>query len=230
MSVVEKNIRAELEALAEPKYQKFVSALIPGCENLLGVRIPLLRKIARRMTRENGTDYVKYAQEKYFEETMLKAFIIGSMKGDIQEILPHVTFFVPKITNWSLCDSFCTELKIVKKHKALFWDFLQPYTVSSQAYDLRFAVVICLMYYRDEAYIQKLFALFTAIKHEDYYVKMAVAWAVSMCFVTFPEQTLVYLKSNSLDTFTHNKSLQKIRESLQVDADTKAYIKTLKRV
>ncbi len=230
MFVLGKTIRTELEALAEPKYQKFLAALIPGCENILGVRIPLLRKIARRIVREDGAAYVDHAEEKYFEETMLKALIIGNMKGDIQDILPYVAFFVPKITNWSLCDTFCTELKIVKQHKALFWEFLQPYTVSSQAYDLRFAVVICLIYYRDEAYLQKLFALFTAIKHEDYYVKMAGGWAVSMCFVTFPEQTLAYIKSNTLDTFTHNKSLQKIRESLQVDADTKAYIKTLKRV
>ncbi len=59
---------------------------------------------------------------------------------------------------------------------------------------------------------------------------MAVAWAVSTCFVKFPDKTMLYLKSNKLDDETYNKSLQKIRESLKVDKDMKAVIKTMKRL
>ncbi len=229
MHTLENTIRQELLALAEPKYQKFSAALIPGCENLLGVRIPLLRKIAQRIAKQDGEAYLYHTSDIYFEETMLKGLIIGNMKVDVQTILPHVAFFVPKITNWSLCDSFCTELKIVKKHPEIFWEFLQPYAASAQAYDIRFAVVLCLMYFREEVCLESLFEMFNQITHEDYYVKMAVAWAVSMCFVSFPERTLLFLQKNRLDDFTYNKSLQKIRESLKVDAETKARIKLMRR-
>ncbi len=226
---LENEIRQELLALAEPTFQKFSAALIPGCENLLGVRIPQLRRIAQRLVREGKADYVTKAQDIYFEETMLQGLIIGNMKADVQDVLPLCEFFIPKVCNWSLCDSFCAELKIVKQHKELFWDFLQPYARSSKAYDIRVAVVLCLQYYREERYLEDLFALFCSIKHEDYYVKMAVAWAISMCFVSFPERTMTFLKKALLDDFTYNKSLQKIRESLKVDKETKEVIKKMKR-
>ncbi len=226
---LEHSVRAELVSLAEPTYQKFSAALIPGCENLLGVRIPLLRKIAQRLVREGQAAYVRHAQDLYFEETMLKGFIIGNLRQDIEAILTEAAYFIPKITNWSLCDSFCTELKIVKKHKERVWEFMQPYALSTQAYEIRVAVVLGLMYYKEEAYLNHLFAHYNAIKHEDYYVKMAVAWAVSMCFVALPEPTMAFLKNNQLDDFTYNKSLQKIRESLKVPHEMKEFIKTMKR-
>ncbi len=222
-------VREELLALAEPKYQKFSAALIPGCDNLLGVRIPALRTIAKRIAKEDAVNFLAKAEEKYFEETMLKGLIIGNMQGDVEEILAEAARFIPKVCNWSLCDSFCTELKMVKKHKERVWEFLQPYAHSTQAYDIRVAVVLGLMYYREEAYLEELFTQYNSITHEDYYVKMAVAWAVSMCFVAFPQRTMAFLKKNTLDDFTYNKSLQKIRESLKVDKDTKAVIKAMKR-
>ena len=58
---------------------------------------------------------------------------------------------------------------------------------------------------------------------------MAVAWAISLCFVKFEEKTMNYIKNNKLDDFTYNKSLQKICESLRVDKDMKAIIKSMKR-
>jgi 3-methyladenine DNA glycosylase AlkD len=67
------------------------------------------------------------------------------------------------------------------------------------------------------------------IKHDGYYVKMAVASAISICYVKFPLRTMKYLKNNNLDDFTYNKSLQKISESLQVDKETKAIIRSIKR-
>lgn len=50
-----------------------------------------------------------------------------------------------------------------------------------------------------------------------------------MCFVKFPNETMAYLKHNNLDKETYHKALQKIRESLQVDKETKEIIRTMKR-
>ena len=101
--------------------------------------------------------------------------------------------------------------------------------MSNKEFEIRFAVVIILNYYITEDYIDLILETLDEVKHEGYYVKMAVAWAISLCFVKFEEKTMNYLKNNKLDDFTYNKSLQKICESLRVDKDTKAIIKSMKR-
>ena len=82
----------------------------------------------------------------------------------------------------------------------------------------------------DEEHIHELLRLYDDIRHEGYYVRMGVAWALSVCFVRFPEFTMRYLREgNTLDDFTYNKTLQKITESYRVDSDTKQVIKGMKR-
>lgn len=229
MSVNPNDIRNELLSLAEPKYKKFASSLIPGCDNLIGVRIPTIRKIAKRIVKDNPIEYLDNAEDIYFEETMLKALIIGNLKDDIEIVLEQITLFIPKITNWSICDSFCNELKIVKEHRERVLKFLQRYWQSDKGYEIRVAVVILLFYYIEEKYLDDLFFILDIIEHDDYYVKMAVAWAISMCFIKYPDETMHFLKDNHLDDETYNKSLQKIRESLKVGKETKEIIKAMRR-
>ncbi len=226
---LEKQIRDELISLSQSEYKKFTASLIPGCDNILGVRIPKIREIAKRIANENYDDYLKNTNEIYFEETMLKALIIGNLKTDIKEIISYSKIFIPKITNWSLCDSFCNELKIIRKHKTEFWDFILPYAKSNKPYFIRTAVAIMLFHFIDDEHTNQMFEIFDNIKHQDYYVKMGIAWAVSICFVKYPNETMKYLKNNKLDDWTYNKSLQKIRESLRIDKKTKDIIKSMKR-
>ncbi len=225
----EYEVRKELVLLSDETFRDFASSLIPGCDNLLGVRIPQIRKIAKSIVRDNPIEFLKQAEEIYFEETMLKALIIGNMKEDIDLILEQMAFFVPKIINWSLCDSFCNELKIVRVHKAQVWKFLQPYYQSKEAYEIRFAVVMFLFHFMEEEYLAEILSICDSISHDDYYVKMAVAWCLQVCYVNFPIETLEYLKDNQLDHETFHKALQKIRESLKVDKATKEMMKTMKR-
>lgn len=108
-------------------------------------------------------------------------------------------------------------------------EYIKPYLSSEKEFEIRFAVVILLNFYIVEDYIDRVILLLDEIKHEGYYAKMAVAWAVSICYVKFPKKTMEYLKNNTLDDFTYNKSLQKITESLRVDEDTKRLIRSIKR-
>lgn len=45
------------------------------------------------------------------------------------------------------------------------WRFLQPYFRSDQPYAIRFAVVMSLMYFIDEHYIEQLFRRYDAINN-----------------------------------------------------------------
>lgn len=84
-------------------------------------------------------------------------------------------------------------------------------------------------YYINDEYIDSLFPLFDRITHQGYYVKMALAWAISNVLCPFPAQTTIYLQNNRLDDFTYNKSLQKITESHSVSAESKQIIRSMKR-
>lgn len=229
--------REQLMELSDEKYRQFQSGLIPGKENILGVRMPKLRKLAREINKKDGRQWLLLNERvlgqpnAYYEEIMLRGLVIGEAKeGSIEEYLSRVEAFVPYIDNWAVCDCFCASLKRTKQYKKEVWEFLKPYLQSEEEYSIRFGLVMLLNYYIEEAYLEQLFAQFDRIHHEGYYVKMAVAWAVSICYVKYPKETMVYLKENeSLDDFTYNKAIQKTCESYRVPAEEKILLKQMKR-
>ncbi|MCL1700663.1 DNA alkylation repair protein [Lysinibacillus sp. Bpr_S20] len=226
---MEKIIRKQIFELIDTDYQKFSAALIPTINNVLGVRLPELRKIAKKIAKGDWRTYLKTAKDEYFEEIILQGMVIGYIKTDIEERLFYVASFLPKIDNWSVCDSFCTGLKSTKENKERVWAFLQPYLSSKNEYEIRFGVVMLLNYYIETEYIERVLKLLDRVKHEGFYAKMAVAWAVSICYVKLPGPTMEYLRNNTLDDFTYNKALQKITESNRVDKETKSLIRSMKR-
>lgn len=225
------SVKERLIELSEEKYRKFSSSLIPNIDNVLGVRLPVLRKLAKEIYKsDNWQDFLNQKQSDYMEEVMLQGMIIGLVKDEPQNILNYIKDFVPKINNWAVCDSFCTGLKFTNTNKALVWDFLQMYFQSDKEYELRFGIVMLLSYFIEDFYIDKVLKILDKVNHEGYYVKMAVAWAVSICYIKFSEKTQKYLHVSNLDNWTYNKSIQKIIESYRIDKQTKELLKKMKRV
>lgn len=222
-------IREELINLADEKYKKFHSNLCPGVENILGVRLPILRKLSKDLSKNNYKDYLDNDSVKYYEEIMVEGLIIGYIKTDNETRFKYIRNFVPKINNWAVCDSFCNNLKFTKKSMSEVWDFILPYTSSKNEFDVRFAVVMMLNFYIVDDYIDNVLSVLNDIHHDGYYVKMAVAWAVSFAYIHFPDKTLSFLKNNNLDNFTYNKSLQKIIESNRVSKEYKDLMRSMKK-
>lgn len=220
-------LRDQLEELAEPGYMKFISPLMPGVGNVLGIRLPILRRIAREIVAGDWRTYLAEAGEHYFEERMLQGLVIGYARCTPAEKLEHVARFVPKIDNWAVCDCFCWRLKAAERQP--MWEFIQPYFRSGAEYDVRFAVVMAMSNFVDEVHLEPLLQRLDGIRHEAYYARMAVAWAVSTCYVKFPQRTREWLGTCSLDDWTYNKSLQKIVESLRVSDTDKRTIRAMKR-
>lgn len=103
---MDKSIKDKLIELADEEYRKFNSGLIPSAGNILGVRMPLLHKMAREIAKGNWRAYIAAADDEYFEETMLQGLVIGYVKADVEEILKYIAWFVPKINNWAVCEIF----------------------------------------------------------------------------------------------------------------------------
>ena len=232
MSYCKEDIQKRLLKESDEKYKKFSSALLPTTEQekILGVRLPVLRKFAREIYKNSGTLFLQENNLQYFEEIMLQGMIIGLVKDDDKVIKKYIKNFITKIDNWSVCDSFCCGLKFVKGREENFLEFIKPYLHSKKEYEVRFAVVILLDYYICDKYIDIVLNLLEQVKHEGYYAKMATAWAISMCYVKYPQKTFEFLKNTKLNSQTVNKAVQKITESLKVDSETKKKVISLKRL
>lgn len=222
-------IRKKIFELADEKYKEFHSGLCPNTNNIVGVRVPILRNYAKELASGDFRKYLKNAKNDYYEEIMLQGMVIGLAKMDIEERLKYIEGFVPKIDNWAICDVFCAGLKFVNKNKEQVWKFLQKYTKSKEEFELRFLIVMMLDFYITEEYINKVIALLDSIKHTGYYVKMAISWTISVAYVKYPKITMEYLKNNTLDDFTYNKALQKILESYRVSDEDKKIIRGMKK-
>lgn len=226
-------IREQISVLAEPSYKQFSAKLLPGTERIAGVRLPLLRKLAKQVVKKDWRGYLEQAltgsEAEWFEEIMIQGMIIGYAPMTPEERFSYLDKYILKIDNWSVCDSVCATMKFAKEYQSETWDFLQSYVSGKEEYGIRFAVVMYINYYINEAYLEKVLEQIDKIEHSAYYVKMAVAWAVSMCYVFSTKKTENYLKTCSLDDFTYNKAIQKIIESRQVDEKEKEKLKKQKR-
>ena len=155
--------------------------------------------------------------------------IIGYLKCDMEERMRFLDEFVPQINNWAVCDSSCMTYKFMKKDQELWYRYLEKFFDSNQEYEIRFGIVSLLDHFVTEEFIERVLDKLAGICHEGYYVKMAAAWAVSICYVKFPKQTWELLEGDELDDFTHQKSIQKIRESYRVSKEEKEKVLGLKR-
>ena len=155
--------------------------------------------------------------------------VLGLWKTDIEKFTKYLERFIPKINSWAVCDVSVAGFKITKKNMKYMWDFVQKYLKSNKEFELRFAIVMLLDFYIKEEYIDQVLEILNNIKHNGYYVKMAVAWVLQVAFVKYPDKTMKLLKNNKIDDWTYNKTLQKIIESYRIDEQTKKEIRKMKR-
>lgn len=222
-------IRSFLEEHAEDKYREFSSGLIPGNDTMLGVRIPVLRDLAKKIAKEDWRTYLKGARDDSFEEICLQGFVIGYAKADIDELLSYASEFIPKIQDWSVNDGFCATFKIARKHREKVWDFLMQYKNSQNEYEQRVVAVMLMNHFLEEEYIDRVLVVWDELNHEGYYCKMGVAWGIATAYAKFPKETHAFLLDNHLDDFTYNKSIQKMIESNRIAPEDKEILRTMKR-
>lgn len=234
-------VRDELYKNMDVEYGKFTASLSPGAGNIIGVRIPVLRKMAKEIASVNWKEYLDGARDDTFEEVMLQGIVLGYARGKIDDILTYMGRFIPKIDDWSICDTCCNTFKIANQYQQEVWDFLMPYldeqgvidgkpaNERNREFELRFVAVMMLNYYLNDAYIDKVLYAYDHMKNDGYYLKMGVAWGLAEAYVKCPEQTKSFLDNNHLDDFTFNKAIQKMQESFRITPEEKAALKAMKR-
>lgn len=218
------DVREELFKNQDVVYADFHSRLVPNVDRgrIIGVRVPVLRRIAKRAARENA-EILDY----YYEEKMVRGFVIGYKNMPLCDRLDELERFVADIDNWAVCDGACATYKFALENPREAWDFILRYK-TADGYRLRFMLVMMLNFYLTDEYIDRVLEIAASVKSEEYYVNMAAAWLLSTAYVKYPEKTLCLIKNRRLTAWVHNKTIQKICESYRVDKKDKEYLKTLK--
>ena len=219
----------ELKNNSEQKYSEFNSKLIPNTKNIiLGIRIPILRDLAKKIYKTNYIDFLNIVNNKYMEEVLLEGFVIGLIK---EECIAdnYIKRFISKVDNWCVCDTFCSSLKIVRKHQEKYFDYFTTKINFNEPLQIRVGLVILNAHYINEEYIKRIFNYVNKINSKDYYVEMGIAWLISTCYIKFRNETLEFLYNNNLNDFTYNKAIQKIIESNRISKDEKEVLRKLKR-
>lgn len=233
MNEAAERIRRELEALADSTYRDFQARLVPTVDagRILGVRTPALRTLARRLVRERPDDvraFLATPAHATYDEMNLHGELIGRVAGTPEEAFALLDAFLPHVDNWATCDlvrvpAFQRDLPATLGH-------IRAWVASEPEYAVRFGVVQLTALFLGDAFDPSQLELVAAIDRGEYYVNMARAWYFSFALVRQTKATLPLFERRppALDAWTHNKALQKARESRRVTAEQRAYLQSLK--
>lgn len=231
--MTESPIARELAALADPAYQRFQSKLIPTIDpaRVLGVRAPALRRYAREMARTRGDEaraFMSRLPHALYEEDNLHGELIGLLAKTPDEAFELLDAFLPHVDNWATCDLI--RVPAFKKDLPAVLERIRGWVAAKPEYMVRFGVVQLMTLFLDDAFEPEHLRLVAQIDRPEYYINMARAWYYSFALIKQPEATLPLFEARPivLDEWTHNKSLQKARESRRIDKETKDYLQSLK--
>ena len=217
-----------LKSLQDENYRKFHQNLTTTRYEILGLRVPMQRKIAKEISKGNIEEFFCFCKDKYYEEVNIEGFVLAGIK-DLSLLEKYFDSFVLKIDNWAICDGFCNSLKIVQKNKECFWKKIQELLKKEETFSVRVGLILLLCFYVEKEYIFDILQLVKTVTHEEYYVGMGLAWLLAECYIKYPEETLVLLKEKSLSSFVQNKTISKIRDSYRVSKEEKEFLKSLKK-
>lgn len=221
-------IQNRLLTMQDLKYKEFHCKLIPTVnpDTVIGVRTPDVRKLAKELY---GSDeafaFLNSLPHQYYDENNLHGFLLEKIK-DYDECITKLNEFLPHINNWATCDFIAP--KVFKKHLPELFSQIKIWLGSDYVYTVRFGIGMLMKFFLDEAFSLEYPEMVTKIRSEEYYINMMIAWYFATALAKQYDAILPYIEERRLDTWTHNKTIQKAVESFRISPEQKAYLKTLK--
>ena len=221
-------IRAQLFTLRDEAYRTFHSALMPTVppETVIGVRVPALRRLAKQLADTAQAEvFLQALPHGYYEENNLHAFLIELIR-DYDRALAETEAFLPYINNWATCDCFCP--KVFAKHKKELLVPIRRWLDSGEVYTVRYGMEMLMRYYLEDEFKLEYPEKVAAIRSEEYYVNMMIAWYLATALVKQWEAAIPYLEKRVLSDWVHRKTIQKAVESYRITPEQKVYLKSLR--
>ena len=220
-------VKAQLTDLAQGNetYAAFNRRIVNTKMPVIGVRVPDLRRLARGLAPNiSAPDISKLltAKNESFDYVLLCGLLITHARLDDQMAIDLTKQYLPCVDSWAHIDTF-----VEKKRRfagEVWWDFALECLQNEAEFTVRYSVISLMTNFLDEAHIDQVFAALRNVKHDGYYVKMALAWLYATAAVHFFELTLAELENGHIDAWTRNKAYQKMRESQRFTPEEQAVI------
>ena len=243
-----RSVQDDLRALADPAYRAFHCRLMPTVNPalVLGVRTPALRAYAKRFSTDpRAPEFLREAHALYEEKNLHGELVnlafarkgaplarglwpeLGSQADECSGVLAVLDGFLPQVDNWATCDLLSPKA-LGRQPERVLGHVRERWLRSDHAYTVRFGVVTLMRHYLDERFEPDQLRLVASLPPGEYYIDMARAWYFSFALIKQYEATVGLFERPALDAWTHNKALQKARESRRLDEATKAYLQSLK--
>lgn len=216
-----------LKSLGVENYKDFNSNIIPDTPHAFGIRIPETRKIAKEILKGNYEEFLDCKKGDYHEEVIIEGLVMAGIKCGYNEMLGLMKRFADKIYNWAICD--VVSFKGIKKYLPEFFGDIEYFIYSENPWVQRFGFGCLMQFYLTDEYIDRVLEYVSSVNSDFYYVEMMQAWLVATAAAKQRDKTIAFLERGSLNTFTHNKAIQKMRESYRISKEDKEYVKTLKK-
>lgn len=221
-------IRKQLFDQKDEPYAKMQYKVIPtlAMGEVIGVRTPQLRKMAKDLSKkEDVSGFLSDLPHKYFDENQLHAFILSECK-DFGKCMDLMESFLPFVDNWATCDQMSP--KIFKKHRNELLSHIVTWLSSEKTYTIRYGIGMLMEHFLDEDFDPSYPKMVSKIRSDEYYVNMMIAWYFATALAKQYDAVISYLEKKKLDSWTHNKTIQKAIESYRITDEQKAYLRTLK--
>lgn len=221
-------IHERLLSMQDIPYRDFQRKLIPNIapETIIGVRTPQLRRLARTLRGTwEAANFMAALPHRFFEENQVHAFLIAQEK-DYEACLAQVNRFLPFVDNWATCDQLSP--RALKTDLPRLLGSIRVWLASDHPYTVRFGVNCLIQGYLGEAFDPGQLEMVAALRQEDYYVKMGVAWYFATALALQYDAALPYIAQRRLEPWTHNKAIQKAIESFRVSPQHKEELRALK--
>ena len=220
-------IKTQLTELAQgnESYAAFNKRIVNTKMPVIGVRVPDLRRLARKLAPDMSAADISElltAQNESFDYVLLCGLLITHARLDDQTAINLTKQYLPCVDSWAHIDIF-----VEKKRRfagEVWWDFALECLQNEDELTVRYGVISLMTNFLDEAHIDQVFAVLRNVKHDGYYVKMALAWLYATTAVHFFDLTLAELENEHIDAWTRNKAHQKMRESRRFTPEQQAVI------
>lgn len=218
-----------LISIQDVKYKEFHSSLVLNSQyEIIGIRLPIMRDIAKKITKGNIEEFLTYAQDRYYEEVMIQGLVISHIK-DEEVFYKYFKKHVNKIDNWALCDSFCSAIKIVRKYEEKYFNEAIKMALNKSEFISRVGLVMLLNHFVNQNNLETIFDTLNKIQSDKFYINMAEAWLVCEIYIKFPKEAKEFIKKNNLNKFTQNKSISKIHDSYRVSKEEKELLNKFRK-
>lgn len=221
-------ITKRLFELQDLNYKEFHSKLMPTIEKerIIGIRIPVLRSLAKEISKTKEADeFINSLPHYYYEENNLHAFLTEQIK-DYDSCIECVNRFLPFVDNWATCDSL--RPKCFKSNKAKLEKQIDEWLKSEHIYTVRFGIEMLMVHFLGADFKPEHLEKVAEINTNEYYLEMMIAWYFATALAKQYEAAVPFLEERRLSPSIHAKTIQKAAESYRITDDKKRYLKSIK--